>query len=198
MGRKWANTSFSTYIEYVAEIQIHFLLSFQDFNPVHDVHIDFVSTRHACHRLIEFWKSQKGTSQVLLFEPPGYWGKATRFKKNFFRIFFMEFEEHRSAISKKKFEKKNFQSKLWLGECQQPYYIFAMKGVSIMMKLWKHYMVEFHAELYMYQMTGNSKIVFSVKYIPAFVNNQIFWGLLFNELIIKCFRSFKPSLAMKY
>jgi hypothetical protein len=43
-----------------------------------------------------------------------------------------------------------------------------------MMKLWKHYMVEFHAELYMYQMTGNSKIVFSVKYIPAFVNNQIF------------------------
>ena len=35
-------------------------------------------------------------------------------------------------------------------------------------------------------------------YIHAFVNDQIFGGIIFDELVIKCFRSFEPSLAMKY
>jgi len=79
----------------------------------------------------------------------------------------------------------------------EAYYIFPIEDIS-MIKLWEDYIVEFHASLYIYQVTWNFKIMFSMKYIPAFVNNHIFGGLKFNELIIKCFWSFKPSLTMKY
>jgi hypothetical protein len=31
--------------------------------------------------------------------------------------------------------------------------------------------------------------MFSLNYIPAFVNNEIFGGIIFNELVIKCFEA---------
>jgi hypothetical protein len=37
-----------------------------------------------------------------------------------------------------------------------------------------------------------------VNYIPAFVNNQIFGGIIFIELVIKCEIKWKPSLALIY
>jgi len=53
-----------------------------------------------------------------------------------------------------------------------------------MIKLWKDYIAEFRASLYIYQVTWNFKIMLSMNCIPAFVNNEIFGGLIFNELII--------------
>jgi len=35
-------------------------------------------------------------------------------------------------------------------------------------------------------------------YIPAFENNQIFGGIIFDELVMKCFWTFKRSLTMQY
>jgi hypothetical protein len=76
-------------------------------------------------------------------------------------------------------------------------YVFTIKGISVM-KLWKHSFVEFCASLYTYHETWNSKIMLSMNYIPTFVNSQVFGGIIFNKLVIKCFWSFKPSLTMKY
>jgi hypothetical protein len=67
-----------------------------------------------------------------------------------------------------------------------PCYIFTIKGISAM-KLWKHYNVEFSASLYAYHETLNAKMMFSMNYIFAFVNNQTIGGIIFHEHNIKCF-----------